>query len=297
MASLKEIKVRIASIRSTQKITAAMKMVSSAKLHHTQTLTEHTLLYANKLSAILNGLLDAECDLESPYTEKREVKQVALAVFSSSSGLCGTFNANVWKELSARLHELEAQHTAVCLYPIGKKMGRISTKSLERELSKHPLIDEAECYKTPSGKVCVEVTQRIPILRVMSANGENYYLDNKGTVMPPDAKCVAHRVIVTGNVEKSFAMKDLYKFGVFLHNNKFWDAQIEQIHVLPDRNIELVPRVGDHLVYLGKLDDFEDKLARLKEFYKKGLNKVGWNKYSRINLEFSNQIICTKRER
>ena len=122
MASLKEKKVRIASIRSTQKITAAMKMVSSAKLHHTQTQTEHTLLYANKLSAILNGLLDAECDLESPYTEKREVKQVALAVFSSSSGLCGTFNANVWKELSARLHELEAQHTAVCLYPIGKKI-------------------------------------------------------------------------------------------------------------------------------------------------------------------------------
>ena len=182
------------------------------------------------------------------------------------------------------------------IYPIGKKMERISTKSLERELSKHPLIDEAECYKTPSGKVCVEVTQRIPILRVMSSNGQNYYLDNKGTVMPPDAKCVAHRVIVTGNVEKSFAMKDLYKFGVFLHNNKFWDAQIEQIHVLPDQNIELVPRVGDHLVYLGKLENFEDKLARLKEFYKKGLNRVGWNKYSRINLEFSNQIICTKRE-
>ena len=158
------------------------------------------------------------------------------------------------------------------------------------------MIDEAECYKTPSGKVCVEVTQRIPILRVMSSNGQNYYLDNKGTVMPPEAKCVAHRVIVTGNVEKSFAMKDLYKFGVFLHNNKFWDALIEQIHVLPDRNIELVPRVGDHLVYLGKLDNFEDKLARLKEFYKKGLNQVGWNKYSRINLEFSNQIICTKRE-
>ena len=180
--------------------------------------------------------------------------------------------------------------------PIGKHLDRIRTKTLEQALSKHPLIDEVECYKTPSGKLCIEVTQRIPILRIMSANGENYYLDNKGTVMPPDAKCVAHRVIVTGNVEKSFAMKDLYKFGVFLHNNKFWDAQIEQIHVLPDQNIELVPRVGDHLVYLGKLENFEDKLARLKEFYKKGLNRVGWNKYSRINLEFNNQIICTKRE-
>ena len=122
MASLKEIKVRIASIRSTQKITAAMKMVSSAKLHHTQMLTEHTLLYANKLSAILNGLLGAECDLESFYTEQREVKRVAIAVFSSSSGLCGTFNVNVWKELSAWLHEYKAQQIEVRLYPVGKKI-------------------------------------------------------------------------------------------------------------------------------------------------------------------------------
>ena len=157
------------------------------------------------------------------------------------------------------------QHKGI--YPIGKKMERISTKSLERELSKHPLIDEAECYKTPSGKVCVEVTQRIPILRVMSANGQNYYLDNKGTVMPPEAKCVAHRVIVTGNVEKSFAMKDLYKFGVFLQNNPFWEAQIVQINVLPGKEIELVPRVGNHIIYLGKLEHFEDKLKRLKTFY------------------------------
>ena len=181
--------------------------------------------------------------------------------------------------------------------PIGKHLDRIRTKTLEQALSKHPLIDEVECYKTPSGKLCIEVTQRIPILRIMSANGENYYLDNKGTVMPPDAKCVAHRAIVTGNVEKSFAMKDLYKFGVFLQNNKFWEAQIEQIHVLSDKDVELVPRVGDHIIYLGKLNGFERKLERMKAFYERGLNQVGWNKYSRISVEFSNQIICTKREK
>ena len=180
--------------------------------------------------------------------------------------------------------------------PIGKELDRIRTKTLEDVLSGHPLIDRVECYKTPSGKLCIEVTQRIPILRVMSANGENYYIDNKGTVMPPDAKCVAHLPIVTGNVEKSFAMRDLYKFGVFLQRNSFWDAQIEQIHVLPGRNVELVPRVGDHLIYIGKLNDFEKKLKRVKAFYEKGLNRVGWNKYSRINVEFDNQIICTKRE-
>ena len=166
--------------------------------------------------------------------------------------------------------------------PVGKDLERVRTKTLERELAKHPLIDQVECYKTPSGKLCIEVTQRIPILRVMSANGENYYLDNKGTVMPPDAK--------------SFAMRDLYKFGVFLQKNSFWNAQIEQIHVLPGKNIELAPRVGDHLIYLGKIAGFEKKLKRVKAFYERGLNQVGWNKYSRISVEFDNQIICTKRE-
>lgn len=182
------------------------------------------------------------------------------------------------------------------IYPVGKPMDRIRSKTLEQELAKHPLIDQVECYKTPSGKLCVKVSQRIPILRVMSANGDNYYLDNKGAVMPPDAKCVAHLAVVTGKVEKSFAMTDLYKFAVFLQKNKFWDMQIEQIHVLSGNNVELVPRVGDHIIYLGKLNDFERKLERVKIFYEKGLNKVGWNKYSRINVEFSNQIICTKRE-
>ena len=119
------------------------------------------------------------------------------------------------------------------IYPVGKKMERIQTKTLERELDKHPLIDETECYKTPSGKLCVEVKQRIPILRIMSNNGENYYVDNKGTIMPPEAKCVARRTIVTGNVEKSFAMRDLYKFGVFLQNNPFWDAQICLLYTSP----------------------------------------------------------------
>lgn len=122
MASLKEIKVRIASIRNTQKITSAMKMVSSAKLHHTQMLAEHTLLYAEKLSAILDGLLTTECDWDSPFVTVREVKRVALVAFSSGSGLCGTFNANVWKEVSTRLHTFESKQIAVRIFPVGKKI-------------------------------------------------------------------------------------------------------------------------------------------------------------------------------
>ena len=109
MASLKEIKIRLASIRNTQKITSAMRMVSSAKLHHTQTIVEHMLEYESKLSAILRGTLSAESDMSSPYAAVREVKQVAIVAFSSNSGLCGAFNANIWKELTVRLHQYEAE--------------------------------------------------------------------------------------------------------------------------------------------------------------------------------------------
>lgn len=180
--------------------------------------------------------------------------------------------------------------------PIGKKVEEVDLKVLEEILGKHPLIDQVECYKTPSGKIYVAVTQRVPVLRVFSKNGENYFVDNKGTIMPPEAKCIAHLPVVTGNVEKSFALTDLYEFALFLQKNKFWDAQIEQINVLKGQEIELVPRVGEHIIFLGKIDNYESKLSRLKEFYRKGLNKVGWNKYERISVEFGNQIICTKKE-
>ena len=179
--------------------------------------------------------------------------------------------------------------------PIGKPLERVRTETLEKVLNEHPLIERTECYLTPAGHLCVEVSQRIPILRVMGDNGENYYIDNKGSVIPPEARCVAHLAVATGKIEKSFAMRDLYKFAVFLQQNSFWRAQVEQIHVLPDSTLEVVPRVGDHVIYLGQASDFKRKLGRVEELYRKGLNRVGWNKYGRINVEFDNQIICTKR--
>ena len=79
-------------------------------------------------------------------------------------------------------------------------------------------------------------------------------------------------------------------------SNRFWKHQIVQINVLADGSVEIVPRVGDHVVYLGLPVHVDKKLERLKLFYQYGLSKAGWNKYSYINLEFDNQIICKKRK-
>ncbi len=178
--------------------------------------------------------------------------------------------------------------------PIGKNMQDINVRQLEKELKTLSLAENVECYKTCGGKIGIELKQRVPILRIMSNKGENYYIDNKGAIMPIIPTPV-HVAIVTGDVDQHMARKQLYRLGNFLQNNPFWKAQVEQINVTPTKELEIVPLVGEHIIFLGKAENYEDKFERLKIFYEKALNVVGWNKYDRISLEFSNQIICTKK--
>ena len=114
--------------------------------------------------------------------------------------------------------------------PIGKEMGSISTRDIEEQLELHPLIENAECYRTPSNKIGIEITQRLPILRIMANNGDDYFLDEKGEIMPI-ANNAANVAVVTGSVERSFASKELYDLGLFMQQNEFWKAQILQINV------------------------------------------------------------------
>ena len=184
--------------------------------------------------------------------------------------------------------------TANKLNPIGVNLDSVNTNRMEELLATHPAIKSVDCYKSPSGKVCINISPRIPVLRVMAVDGEDYFVDGEGSIIPSHRN-IAHIAVVTGRADKDFVSKELYKFGVFLQRNEFWNSQIEQINVLSGNNIELVPRVGDHLIYMGKMDSYQRKLERLRIFYRKVLNEIGWNKYSKINIEFSNQIVCTKR--
>lgn len=125
MPSLKEIKSRIASVNSTRKITSAMKMVASSKLHHAQTAIENMLLYENMLEHILKTFLVSAPDVELPFDQERPVKKVALIVFSSNSSLCGGFNANIIKTMLHAIDEYRKQgltNDDIIIYPIGRKV-------------------------------------------------------------------------------------------------------------------------------------------------------------------------------
>ena len=123
MSSLKEVKNRISSVKSTRQITSAMKMVASAKLHKAQGRIENMLPYQRKLNEILTNFLRTDASFESPYTEKRPVKRVAVVAFSSNSSLCGAFNSNVAKMLERTLEDYQSLGKEnILIYPVGRKV-------------------------------------------------------------------------------------------------------------------------------------------------------------------------------
>ena len=129
MASLKEVKGRIATVNNTRKITSAMKMVASAKLHKAQAAITRMLPYEQRISRLLANFLSGSEQIVSPFTVQRKVKRMALIVFSSNSSLCGGFNANVikhtqqWVEKQAHLPQED-----ILLYPVGRKVWEALTK-------------------------------------------------------------------------------------------------------------------------------------------------------------------------
>ena len=129
MASLKEVKGRIATVNNTRKITSAMKMVASAKLHKAQTTITNMLPYEHSLHRLLTNFLKGT-DIVSPYVFRREVKRVALVVFSSNSSLCGGFNATVIRQAQHLLEEYnELGKENILIYPVGKKVADALVKS------------------------------------------------------------------------------------------------------------------------------------------------------------------------
>lgn len=224
---------------------------------------------------------------------------VAVTKFNKpdSSQLCKRVELNI--EDSAKVGfitvlEMERILKKEKIYPLGKRMDFIDSRKIETVLMKNPLIENAQCYKTAGDEVKITITQRLPVMRIMSDNGDNYFIDKKGQVLL-GLNYPADLVVATGAISKKYARRNLVRIGKFLQTNPFWNDQIEQIHVDKNGNIEMIPRVGDHIIYLGRPLFVQRKLTHLKVFYRKVLSEVGWNKYSRINLEFNNQIICTKK--
>jgi cell division protein FtsQ len=178
--------------------------------------------------------------------------------------------------------------------PLGVRAEFIDESKIESVLESKSRIKRAECYLTPSGTMCIDIAQREPIFRVMSSTG-NYYVDSDGQIMRVAENFAAYVPIVTGILSEKYAQEELYDFLKFVHEDKFWNAFIEQIDVNAKKEVTLVPRVGNQLIRMGTLNEYDTKLKKLFSVYKNGFNHLGWNCYKEINLMYDGQVVCTKR--
>jgi F-type H+-transporting ATPase subunit gamma len=206
MASLKEIRARIASVSSTQKLTSAMKMVSAAKLHKSEEATLKFVPYKNKLSDMLSQYLSS-VDTEKvniTLAEKREVKRVAIICISSCTGLCGTFNSNINKLLEKTLKEYSnLPEQDILIYPIGKKISdyvrktnRIAQCSID-DLSAKPTYDDAINFISP----LVEKFQNKEIDKIVLLYNHH---KNAGVQIPTSETYLPLETIETKSNNKSY---------------------------------------------------------------------------------------------
>ena len=158
MPSLKEIKGRIASVNGTRKITSAMKMVASSKLHHAQVAIQNMLPYETMLEHILKSFLAAEAEAKTIYDDERPVKRVALIVFSSNSSLCGGFNANTVKMMqrAVEAYTEELGPGSVEIYPIGRKVAEKASK-----LGYDVKGDYASLVDHPNVRECIDIAMEV----------------------------------------------------------------------------------------------------------------------------------------
>ena len=179
------------------------------------------------------------------------------------------------------------------LHPVGKLLAEINTMEMEEAIRANKLVRTVDVYTTHRGSLVASIYQRNPVLRVISNRDGSYYIDSERERMPTSLNYTVYLPLAIGDITEEFAKNELYDFVMYISDKSYWDAWIEQIVVNNNNKVQLVPRAGDFKVTLGTLDNYREKLDKLKLFIDKGLNTVGWNRYSEVNIEYNNQVVCT----
>ncbi len=187
---------------------------------------------------------------------------------------------------------------------VGLRMENIKMHELENSLKANPFIEYAKVYGDMDGTLVIEISQRQPILRMLNRFDQDFYIDMHGLKLPLSPNFTARVLAVNGFIEEPFGgrvdslrtqiARDVFKTVSYIHNDILWDAQIAQVYVNADQEIELIPRVGSQRILLGNADSLDVKFKNLLGFYKQALPKMGWDAYKTINIKYTNQVIGIK---
>lgn len=185
----------------------------------------------------------------------------------------------------------------------GSSVSDFPIDRIENAIQQNAYVKNTRVYVDSKGKLFLYINQRRPVVKVINKKGVSYYLDENGEKMPNSRNFSARVPVSTGFINDnnldtgmpdSSLIHELFQLADFIDENPFWKAQVEQIYVNEVGEFELIPKVGNHVIELGKIDNLKQKLEDLFIFYKQGLRYVGWYKYKKISLKYNGQIVCTK---
>lgn len=182
-------------------------------------------------------------------------------------------------------------------------VGQLDVERVERVLEEDAFVSDAEAYVDARNRLNIRVEQREPVMRVMDNNGLDYYLDGEGLQMPPSPHHTARVLVATGNLppyedefwKRDNALSHVFDLYQLLAKDEFLKALIEQVYVNNRGELTLAPKVGNQTILFGRYTEPEDKLQRLKVFYREGLPYKGWNAYRSFDLRYQGQVVCKKR--
>lgn len=179
----------------------------------------------------------------------------------------------------------------------------IDLRHLETYIEQNPYIANAEAYIDINNKLWIDINQHYPIVRIIDSQNLSYYLSKEGKKMPASAEYASRVPVVTGSITDNGKdtgepalppLKNIFRLAQHIENDQFLKSLIEQIYVAPNGEYTLIPKIGNHEIIFGNIDNMEEKFDNLLIFYKEALPYVGWDKYKTINLKFKKQIVTVK---
>lgn len=187
---------------------------------------------------------------------------------------------------------------------VGKPVNDINIHHIENVLKGNPYIRDAKVYTDMDGAITIEIAQREPVLRILNYTSQDFYVDKDGYKIPSSLSYTPRVPVANGFIMESFSgrvdtlktevARNLYRTALFIQKDSLWNEQIEEMYVNDQKEIELIPRVGDQRILLGDADSLDIRFNNLKVFYRKVIPQVGWNAYKTINIKYCNQIVCEK---
>ncbi|NNF21718.1 MAG: hypothetical protein HKN67_07235 [Saprospiraceae bacterium] len=163
---------------------------------------------------------------------------------------------------------------------------------LEIALKKNPIIKNAEVYMSVNGKLTARIEQKTPIARVNT--NASFYIDESGSYMPLSSNFSARVPLVTGRIQKD-RLENVFEVAKKVYDDAILSKYVTEIHQEDKNTISLTLRQNSFKVYLGEVESLDQKFNNLKAFYQKALKDKTLNTYSKVNLQFGNQVVCTKK--